>query len=83
MYDPMDPPVEGIPADPLPEDLPEGESGEVEDEGGVLQLEDFENFEAVYYQEPTSPEFERGLADANAGRIKPGVLRSDEANNDE
>ena len=32
MYDPMDPPKEGIPADPLPPDIVEGESGEVTDE---------------------------------------------------
>ncbi len=32
MYDPMDPPATGIPADPLPDDLPEGDSGEVTDE---------------------------------------------------
>ena len=33
MYDPMNPPVAGIPADPLPDDLPEGDSGEVTDDG--------------------------------------------------
>ncbi len=33
MYDPMNPPAAGIPADPLPDDLPEGDSGEVTDEG--------------------------------------------------
>ncbi len=33
MYDPMNPPAVGIPADPLPDDLPEGDSGEVTDEG--------------------------------------------------
>ncbi len=33
MYDPMNPLAAGIPADPLPDDLPEGDSGEVTDEG--------------------------------------------------
>ncbi len=33
MYDPMNPPAAGIPANPLPDDLPEGDSGEVTDEG--------------------------------------------------
>ena len=33
MYDPLDPPAQGIPADPLPADLPEGDSGEVTDDG--------------------------------------------------
>jgi hypothetical protein len=32
MHDPMNPPDAGIPADPLPDDLPEGDSGEVTDE---------------------------------------------------
>ena len=32
MYDPMNPPAAGIPADPLPDDLPEGDSGEVTDD---------------------------------------------------
>ena len=32
MYDPMNPPDQGIPADPLPADLPEGDSGEVTDD---------------------------------------------------
>jgi hypothetical protein len=31
MYDPMNPPDGGIPADPLPADLPEGEAEEVSD----------------------------------------------------
>lgn len=40
MYDPMDPPAQGIPADPLPDDLPEGDSSEVvEDEDVVFELE--------------------------------------------
>ncbi len=30
--DPVNPPAGGIPADPLPDDLPEGDSGEVTDE---------------------------------------------------
>ncbi len=31
MHDPLNPPAGGIPADPLPDDLPEGDSGEVDD----------------------------------------------------
>jgi hypothetical protein len=33
MYDPTDPMAERVLADPLPADLPEGDSGEVTDEG--------------------------------------------------
>ncbi len=45
MYDPMNPPAEGIPADPLPDDLPEGDSGEVTDENNPEP--EFERFSTV------------------------------------
>ncbi len=40
MYDPENPPAQGIPADPLPDDLPEGDPSEVvEDEDAVAEVE--------------------------------------------
>ncbi len=80
MYDPMDPPDGGIPADPLPDDLPEGDSGEVTDEGVEEPI-----FDAYGGPERIEdhPGLERGLADANAGRIVSRGLRSDEMEDDD
>ncbi len=37
-YDPMDPPTEGIDADPLPEEIHEGDSGEVNDKNNAAPV---------------------------------------------
>ena len=85
MHDPMNPPAGGIPADPLPDDLPEGEAEEVDDvevPEPVFDPYDIDWPSGIDRRIPPDlripPELERGLADANAGRVVPGVLRSDE-----
>jgi hypothetical protein len=83
MYDPMNPPAGGIPADPLPDDLPEGEAEEVDDTD--LDEPIFDPYAGTV--DPVDPEqltaLERGLADANAGRIVSRPLRSDEMREDD
>ncbi len=82
MYDPTNPPAGGIPADPLPDDLPEGEAEEVDDVDvpepvfDPYRLEDIHGIPSESIED--HPELERGLADANAGRIVRRTLRSDE-----
>ena len=55
MYDPMNPPAAGIPADPLPDDLPEGDPGEVTDEG--VEEPVFDSYAGTI--DPVDPEQER------------------------
>ena len=57
MYDPENPPVEGIPADPLPDDLPEGDPSEVVEDEDAFEPT-FENFEAdgSYLLAPLEPD---------------------------
>ncbi len=85
MYDPMNPPAAGIPADPLPDDLPEGDSGEVTDEDVPEPVFDPYAGTVDPVDPEIPPEFERGLADAdaNAGRIVSRGLRSDEQGDDD
>ena len=60
MYDPMDPPAAGIPADPLPDDLPEGDSGEVTDEGVEEPVFD------PYYRNPAFRDFDDPIPEPEA-----------------
>ena len=88
MYDPMDPPAQGIPADPLPPELSEGDSGEVRDDDVEEPIFDPYAYggkpyggdvpPAVSKAIEDHPALERGLDDANAGRIVTRRLRSDE-----
>ena len=84
MYDPMNLPAAGIPADPLPDDLPEGDSGEVTDEDVPEPI--FDPYAGTVDPAPSPASLEaleRGLADANAGRIVSRGLRSDEQGDDD
>ena len=96
MYDPMDPPAQGIPADPLPPELPEGDSGEVRDDdveepvfdayAGTVDPVDprgFDDANAMRERIEDHPGLERGLADANAGRTVTRPLRSAEMEDDD
>jgi hypothetical protein len=84
MYDPTDPPAGGIPADPLPDNLPEGDSGEVTDEDVSEPVFDpYGGTGLVDLGGELPPELERGLADANAGRTVTRPLRSDEMEDDD
>ncbi len=51
LHDPENPPAEGIPADPLPPEIPEGDSGDVTDEGD--DEPEFETFSVIPEREHT------------------------------